>query len=112
MAAENGIYRNTPIEIDGVYSISFRQSLDILLLGVLPRQPRLVYEVDGNIITIATEDALHRKMTTEVHSIGDISSSPADFYTNLDELHRNVTSINPSTTTTSTSTPTASGKIE
>jgi hypothetical protein len=109
---ENGIQRNTPIGIAGVSGFSFRQSLDMLLLAVSPRQPKLAYEVDGNIITIATEDVLHRSVTTKVYGIGDISTSPANFHTNLDELNRNSTATNPSSITTSASTHTASRKSE
>jgi hypothetical protein len=104
---ENGIYRNTPIEIDGVSDLSFRQSLNILLLGVSSRQTKLAYDVDGNIITIATEDSLHRSMATKVYNIGDISSKRANVYTNPDELNRNATSTNSSTGITAT--PTATG---
>jgi hypothetical protein len=86
---ENGIARNQPIGIDPVSGFTFRQSLDALLSAISPRGPKLAYEVDGNVIIIATKNALPQHVTTKVYGTGDVSSSPADFHTNLDELNRN-----------------------
>ena len=78
---EAGIYRDTPIGIDGIAGLSAKQYVEFLVLSLSAgASARLGYIVDQSVITIATTDALPvPKRVTRVYDIGDLVAPPARY---------------------------------
>ncbi len=77
-----GIYRDTPIGIDGIPGLRIGQYLDILLLSLSAGAPvQLGYAVHKGVITVGTTDALPapRKMT-RVYDVSDLVAEPAQYF--------------------------------
>ena len=78
---EAGIYRDTPIGIDGSAGLSASQYVEFLVLSLSAgASARLGYIVDKDVITIATTDALPApKHVTRVYDISDLVAPPARY---------------------------------
>ncbi len=78
---EAGIYRDTPIGIDGGAGLSANQYLEALVLSLSAgASTRLGYLVDKGVITLATTDALPApKPVTRVYEISDLVAPPARY---------------------------------
>lgn len=78
---EAGIYRDTPIGIDGSAGLCATQYLEFLVLSLSAgASARLGYTVDKDVITIATTDALPApKQVTRVYDIHDLVAPPARY---------------------------------
>ena len=75
-----GIYRDTPIGMDGVSRVPLRTHLKLLLMSVSAGGvEKLVYVVDDGVITIATQGSLPKKMIARVYDISDLVSAPANY---------------------------------
>jgi hypothetical protein len=76
-----GVYRDTPIGIDGVAGLRVRQYLDLLTLSLSAgASTKLGYTVDGGVITISTTDALPvSRLVTRVYDISDLVAAPARY---------------------------------
>ncbi len=75
-----GIYRDTPIGMDGVSRVPLRTHLKLLLMSVSAGgAEKLVYVIDDGVITIATQGSLPKKMIARVYDISDLVSAPANY---------------------------------
>jgi len=76
-----GIYRDTPIGIDGVSGLRIRQYLDLLVLSLSAgASAKLDWIVHGGVVTIGTVDALPKpKNVTRVYDISDLVAPPAQY---------------------------------
>lgn len=76
-----GVYRETPIGIDGLSGLRAGQCLDLLMLSLSAgASARLGYVVDKGVITISTTDALPvPKPVTRVYDISDLVAPPARY---------------------------------
>ncbi|MBN2182061.1 MAG: hypothetical protein JW715_09105 [Sedimentisphaerales bacterium] len=73
-----GIYRETPIGIDGVSRVPLRTHLKLLLTSVsIGGTEKLGYVVDGGVIIISTQSSLPKKFKTRIYDISDLVSTPA-----------------------------------
>jgi len=79
--AENaGIYRDTPIGMDGVSGISLRTHLELLLRSVSAgAAAETGYTVEKGVIIIATKDTLPNKRIARIYDITDLVSAPANY---------------------------------
>ncbi len=76
-----GIYRDTPIGINGLSGVPIRRHLKSLLKGVAGGNPvKLGYVIDDGVIVIATVDSLPVKMTARVYDIRDLTALPANYF--------------------------------
>ena len=77
-----GIYRETPIGIDGIGGLRVRQYLDLLMLSLSAgASARLDYVVNKGVVTIATVDSLPRpKHVTRVYDVSDLVAPPAQYF--------------------------------
>ncbi len=78
---EAGVYRDTPIGIDGSAGLSAKQYLEALVLSLSAgASTRLGYTVDKGVITFATRDALPApKPRVRVYDISDLVAPPARY---------------------------------
>ncbi len=78
---EAGVYRDTPIGIDGSAGLSTKQYLEALVLSLSAgASTRLGYAVDKGVITLATTDALPvPKPRVRVYDISDLVAPPARY---------------------------------
>ena len=76
-----GVYRETPIGLDGLAGLRAGQCLDALMLSLSAgASAKLGYVVNKGVITISTTDALPApKLITRVHNIGDLVAPPARY---------------------------------
>lgn len=77
-----GVYRDTPIGIDGLGGLRVGQYLDTLLLSLSAGAPvKLGYVVHHGVITVGTTDALPvpRKIT-RVYDVSDLVAEPARYF--------------------------------
>jgi hypothetical protein len=76
-----GVYRETPIGIDGLSGLRAGQCLDLLMLSLSAgASAKLGYVVDKGVITISTTDALPaQKTVTRVYDISDLMAPPARY---------------------------------
>ncbi len=76
-----GVYRDTPIGIDGLPGLRIRQYLDMLVLSLSAgASDRIAYVVHGGVITIGTTTALPApKLETRVYDIRDLTAPPANY---------------------------------
>lgn len=76
-----GVYRDTPIGIDGLPGLRVRQYLDMLVLSLSAGvSDRIAYAVQGGIITIGTTTALPApRLETRVYDIRDLTAPPANY---------------------------------
>ena len=79
--AENaGIYRHTPIGMDGVAGIPLRMHLELLLRSVSAGAATPIgYRVEKGVIIIATRNALPDKKIPRIYDITDLVSAPANY---------------------------------
>lgn len=81
--AENaGVYRDTPIGIDGVPGLRIGQYLDLLVLSLSAGAAAKVdWIVNGGVVTVGTVDALPKpKSVTRVYDISDLVAPPAQYF--------------------------------
>ncbi|OHB66411.1 MAG: hypothetical protein A2Y76_06710 [Planctomycetes bacterium RBG_13_60_9] len=78
-----GVYRETPIGIDGVAGLRVGQYLDLLMVSLSAgASARLGYTVNQGVITISTTDALPApKQVARVYDISDLVAPPARYFT-------------------------------
>ena len=76
-----GVYRETPIGIDGASGLRAGQWLDLLMLSLSAgASAKLGYVVDKGVITISTTDALPApKPVTRIYDISDLVAPPARY---------------------------------
>jgi hypothetical protein len=76
-----GVYRETPIGIDGVAGLRAGQWLDLLMASLSAgASAKLGYVVDKGVITISTMDTLPAsKPITRVYDISDLVAAPARY---------------------------------
>ncbi len=76
-----GVYRETPIGLDGLSGLRAGQCLDLLILSLSAgASAKLGYVVDKGVITISTTDTLPaRKPVTRVYDISDLVAPPARY---------------------------------
>lgn len=81
LADNAGIYRETPIGIDGLSGLRVRQYLDLLVLSLSAGGPAEVdWIVSGGVVTVGTVDSLPRpKRVTRVYDISDLVAPPAQY---------------------------------
>lgn len=77
-----GIYKDTPIGIDGVPGLRVRQYIELLVLSLSGgASAKLGYAVNSGVVTIATTDALPApKRVTRIYDISDLVSEPARYF--------------------------------
>jgi hypothetical protein len=77
---ENNAYvdRDTPIGVEGFGWISAAQGLDAILYSVSGYGVPLKFTLKGGILKVGTVNSLSQK-TTQVYSVADIVSPPADY---------------------------------
>jgi len=77
-----GVYRDTPIGIDGVPGLRVGQYLDLLVLSLSAgASAKIGYTVQGGVITIGTTDALPApKKVTRVYDVSDLVAEPARYF--------------------------------
>jgi len=76
-----GVYRDTPIGIDGVKGLRLGQYLDLLLLSVSAgASARLGYTVEKGMVVIGTTDTLPVKRVTRVYDVSDLVAEPARYF--------------------------------
>jgi hypothetical protein len=77
---ENNAYvdRNTPIGVEGFGRISAAQGLDTILYSVSGYGVPLKFTINGGILKVGTVNTLSKK-TTQVYSVADLISPPADY---------------------------------
>lgn len=75
-----GIYRDTPIGIDGLPGLRVGQYLDALVLSLSAGAlDKIGYSIHGGVITIATTAALPvSRYTTRVYDISDLTAPPSN----------------------------------
>ena len=76
-----GVYRETPIGIDGVPGLRAGQYLELLLLSLSgSASAKLGYTVKDNVITIGTTGSLRApKRVTRVYDVSDLVAEPARY---------------------------------
>jgi hypothetical protein len=76
-----GVYRETPIGLDGLTGLGAGRCLDLLMLSLSAgASAKLGYIVDGGVITISTTDTLPApKRITRVYDISDLVAPPARY---------------------------------
>jgi hypothetical protein len=76
-----GVYRDTPIGIDGVAGLRVGQVLDLLMLSLSAGSSAKVgYAVDKGVITVSTTDTLPTpKPVARIHDISDLVAPPARY---------------------------------
>jgi hypothetical protein len=76
-----GVYRDTPIGIDGLPGLRARQYLDMLALSLSAgASDRIAYVVQGGVITIGTATTLPApRFATRVYDIRDRTAPPANY---------------------------------
>jgi hypothetical protein len=76
-----GVYRDTPIGIDGLPGLRVRQYLDMLALSLSAgASDKIGYAVHGGVITIGTTTALPApRFETRVYDIRDLTAPPANY---------------------------------
>jgi len=76
-----GVYRETPIGLDGLSGLRAGQCLDLLMLSLSAgASARLGYVVDKGVITISTTDTLPApKPVTRVYDVSDLVAPPARY---------------------------------
>jgi hypothetical protein len=76
-----GVYRDTPIGIDGVAGLRVGQVLDLLMLSLSAgASAKIGYIVDKGVITISTTNALPTpKPVARVYDISDLVAPPARY---------------------------------
>ena len=76
-----GVYRDTPIGIDGLSKVSLRMHLKFLLMGMSAGSPaKIGYTIDEGVIIIATTDSLPVKMKARVYDVTDLVAPPANYF--------------------------------
>ena len=75
-----GIDRQTPVGTDMIHGISLRKNLEIILQSLSTRQAKLDYTIVDGVIVIATKETLPVKTQTRTYDTTDLSSRPADYY--------------------------------
>ncbi len=76
-----GIYRDTPIGIDGLEGLRIGQYLDMLLLSLSAgASARLGYRVEKGVIVIGTTDKLPVQRETRVYDVSDLVAEPARYF--------------------------------
>jgi hypothetical protein len=81
LAEGAGVYRDTPIGLDGLTGLRAGQCLDLLMLSLSAgASAKLGYVVDKGVITISTTDTLRApKLITRVYDISDLVAAPARY---------------------------------
>jgi hypothetical protein len=81
LAEGAGVYRDTPIGLDGLTGLRAGQCLDLLMLSLSAgASAKLGYVVDKGVITISTTDTLPTpKLITRVYNISDLVAAPARY---------------------------------
>jgi hypothetical protein len=76
-----GVYRETPIGLEGLAGLRAGQCLDLLMLSLSAgASAKLGYVVHKGVITISTTDALPApKPITRVYDISDLAAPPARY---------------------------------
>lgn len=76
-----GVYRETPIGIDGVPGLRAGQYLELLLLSLSgSASAKLGYRVKDGVITVGTTDSLRPpRKVTRVYDISDLVAEPARY---------------------------------
>ncbi len=76
-----GVYRETPIGLDGMAGLRAGQCLDLLMLSLSAgASAKLGYVVDKGAITISTTNALPApKPVTRVYDVSDLLAAPARY---------------------------------
>jgi len=76
-----GVYRETPIGVEGLTGLRVGQCLDALMLSLSAgASAKLGYVVNKGVITISTTDALPApKQITRVYDISDLVAPPARY---------------------------------
>jgi len=82
LADNAGVYRETPIGIDGVPGLRVGQYLDLVVLSLsASASAKISYVVQNGVITIGTTDALPaRKKVTRVYDVSDLVAEPAQYF--------------------------------
>lgn len=77
-----GVYRDTPIGIDGIPGLRVGQYLDLLVLSLSAGAPsKLGYAVRHGVITVGTTDALPvPRNVTRVYDVSDLLAEPARYF--------------------------------
>ena len=77
-----GVYRDTPIGIDGVPGLRVGQYLDLLVLSLSAgASAKIGYTVQEGVITIGTTGALPApKKVTRVYDVSDLVAAPARYF--------------------------------
>lgn len=77
-----GIYRETPIGIDGVPGLRTGQYLELLLLSLSgSASAKLGYTVKDGVITVGTTGSLRpSKRVTRVYDVSDLVAEPARYF--------------------------------
>lgn len=76
-----GIYRDTPIGIDGLEGLRIGQYLDLLMLSLSAgASARLGYRVEKGVIVIGTTERLPVKRMTRVYDVSDLVAEPARYF--------------------------------
>jgi hypothetical protein len=77
-----GVYRETPIGIDGVPGLRVGQCLELILLSLSAgASANLGYVVNNGVITVGTTDALPApRKVTRVYDISDLTAEPARYF--------------------------------
>jgi hypothetical protein len=77
-----GVYRDTPIGIDGIPGLRVRQYLDMLVASLSAGAPvKLGYAVRDGVVTVGTTDALPLpKRVTRVYDVSDLVAEPARYF--------------------------------
>jgi hypothetical protein len=63
-----------------VSGVSLRKNIEILLASLSAGRAQLDYSVVDGVVVIATKDSLPKKMLHRAYDITDLSSRPADYY--------------------------------
>jgi hypothetical protein len=76
-----GIYRDTPIGIDGLPGLRLGQYLDLLVLSLSAgTSDKIAYTVHGGIITIGVITVLPApRQVTRIYDISDLTAPPANY---------------------------------
>ena len=77
-----GLYKDTPIGIDGLPGLRVGQYLDLLVLSLSAGAPvKLGYVVHKGVITVGTTDALPApRKITRVYDVSDLVAEPARYF--------------------------------
>ncbi|MGE5295498.1 MAG: hypothetical protein ACM3VT_11775, partial [Solirubrobacterales bacterium] len=76
-----GVYKETPIGLDGLPGLKVRQYLDMLVLSLSAgASDKIAYVVQGGVITIGTTTALPKpRLETRVYDVRDLTAPPANY---------------------------------